>query len=294
MNMYQCPECYTEFAQGTKFCQNCGYKLQMEVISPMCPECGKTFPTGTKFCSEDGSELIASEMLTPCCEKCGKEYTDDTKFCIECGGKIVSIFCPKNDSKLVPRCEKCGREYTDGTKFCPEDGGQVLVKEGKGGFIKQLIDLLESWITKSDEFSEKFNEKEKEKAFKTSTFFSIGVLISFFLPWVDYVFTRLSAFKIPMVLDSLANFSQLFGKEMAYVKATYLLYLIPCFAIYNIISDLTKKENRWDVSEFWAGTTATAILLILALVNGGNLSVFGIGFYLTAIFSILGIVFRDR
>lgn len=137
MNIYQCPECGIGFSSGTKFCQNCGYKLQMEVVSPICPECGKIFPTGTKFCSEDGAELLAPEMLIPCCEKCGKEYTNGEKFCPECGGKIVSLFCPEEGAKLVSpekqtsRCVKCGIKYTDGTKFCPECGGKVVCNTSK-------------------------------------------------------------------------------------------------------------------------------------------------------------------
>ena len=191
---------------------------------------------------------------------------------------------------------KCinGKEYSNGTNFCPEDGGQVLAEasgeKSNGSFKEKGIDLLASWITKSDNFY----ENEDKKAFKTSTFFSIGILISFFLPWIDYVVTRFSAFRIPMALDSLANFGQSSGINMAYAKVSYLLYLIPCFAIYNIVSDLTRKENRWEINEFGTGITATVILLILFLANGGNLSIFGIGFYLTAIFSILGLVVSDR
>ena len=258
MDIYQCPKCYTEFALGMKFCQNCRCNLETEFIkTPTCPKCRKIFAIGTNFCNVDGSKLVSPE-------------------------------------KLIPRCVKCGKEYTDDTKFCPQDGGLVIAeasgKGGNGGFKEKGIELVENWITKSDEF----HENESKKAFKTSTFFSIGVLVSFFLPWVDYVITRFSAFEIPMALDSFANFGQLFGNNITYVKFTYLLYLIPCFAIYNIISDLTKKENRWGVSEFWTGLTFIAILLFLVLANGGNLSVFGVGFYLTALFSVLGLVYSDR
>ena len=91
MNMYKCPKCNAEFELGTKFCQNCGCKLEEESIErPICPKCFKVFSTGAKFCPDDGAKLVSLEKLTPRCVKCGKEYRDGTKFCPEDGGQILS------------------------------------------------------------------------------------------------------------------------------------------------------------------------------------------------------------
>lgn len=53
-----CPSCGTANAPGTKFCQNCGAKL--EAATPQerkCPACGAIVAPGVKFCSECGQRM---------------------------------------------------------------------------------------------------------------------------------------------------------------------------------------------------------------------------------------------
>ncbi|MDD4576522.1 MAG: zinc ribbon domain-containing protein, partial [Bacteroidales bacterium] len=122
--MYKCPKCNAEFELGTKFCQNCGCNLEMEIIeTPTCPKCGKIFPTGTKFCSEDGAKLVSPE-------------------------------------KLIPRCVKCGKEYTDGSKFCPDDGGQIIAEANRNFSAKDGNDFInktnDTVINIADNFGSQF------------------------------------------------------------------------------------------------------------------------------------------
>lgn len=77
-----CPNCNSEVPKNSKFCLECGTKIELlnenEVI---CLVCGKKTAKG-KFCMECGASLIAK------CAKCGAELPNGAKFCLECGEKL--------------------------------------------------------------------------------------------------------------------------------------------------------------------------------------------------------------
>ncbi len=56
----KCPGCGADNTPGTKFCHNCGMKLEVAPPAPRpveektCAGCGRVLPRGTKFCPECG------------------------------------------------------------------------------------------------------------------------------------------------------------------------------------------------------------------------------------------------
>jgi len=75
-----CPTCGKANAAGTKFCGDCGGK--MEVAKVPCVKCGAELREGAKFCSECGSTQEKEK-----CSNCQAELAQGAKFCPECGTK---------------------------------------------------------------------------------------------------------------------------------------------------------------------------------------------------------------
>lgn len=75
-----CPSCNKQNAAGTKFCSDCGGK--MEVAKVPCVKCGAELREGAKFCSDCGSSQEKAK-----CANCQHELAPGAKFCPECGTK---------------------------------------------------------------------------------------------------------------------------------------------------------------------------------------------------------------
>jgi membrane protease subunit (stomatin/prohibitin family) len=78
--MISCPTCNKPNPAGTKFCGDCGGK--MEVVQVPCVKCGASLREGAKFCNECGSK---QEKMK--CSNCQAELGAGAKFCNECGTK---------------------------------------------------------------------------------------------------------------------------------------------------------------------------------------------------------------
>ena len=79
-NTIACPSCGKQNAAGTKFCGDCGAK--METAKVPCVKCGAELREGAKFCSECGSSQEKAK-----CANCQHELAPGAKFCPECGTK---------------------------------------------------------------------------------------------------------------------------------------------------------------------------------------------------------------
>jgi membrane protease subunit (stomatin/prohibitin family) len=81
--MVPCPNCGKPNAAGTKFCGDCGGKMEVGMVP--CVKCGTPLREGAKFCNECGAK---QEKLK--CTGCQAELAPGTKFCNECGTKVES------------------------------------------------------------------------------------------------------------------------------------------------------------------------------------------------------------
>lgn len=52
-----CPSCGKQNNPGTKFCSECGGKLEVQPQPQVCPSCGAVVSEGIKFCSECGTKI---------------------------------------------------------------------------------------------------------------------------------------------------------------------------------------------------------------------------------------------
>ncbi|MGN6399073.1 MAG: hypothetical protein ACTHMD_01385, partial [Flavisolibacter sp.] len=102
----------------------------------------------------------------------------------------------------------------------------------------------------------------------------------------------LNGFEIPTSLDRLITIESLFNNDSdaVYLKLSYVLYLIPFLAFANIILDLAKsKFNMW-IDEFVIGIITVLLLFIIVKgIHENATSTLSIGYYLTMLFSLLGI-----
>lgn len=71
-----CPSCSAQINQGSKFCPECGAKIES---SKKCPSCGAEVPANSKFCLECGAKMTSTKCT------CGADIPAGAKFCPECG-----------------------------------------------------------------------------------------------------------------------------------------------------------------------------------------------------------------
>lgn len=78
-----CSECGAENPENTKFCKECGRKMESKPAGAFC-SCGAAIPAGSKFCPECGKPSAPAEITC----SCGAKNKAGTKFCSECGNRL--------------------------------------------------------------------------------------------------------------------------------------------------------------------------------------------------------------
>jgi membrane protease subunit (stomatin/prohibitin family) len=79
----KCPKCGAANTGASKFCNECGTKLEVATATVPCVKCGAQLKEGAKFCNECGAK-----QEKPTCPNCHAEVAPGARFCNECGTKI--------------------------------------------------------------------------------------------------------------------------------------------------------------------------------------------------------------
>ena len=94
----KCNFCNTEVSEGTKFCPNCGNKIEVPQ-SLKCPQCNTEVTEGVNFCPNCGSQIGITQPQK--CAKCGAELEEGEKFCSNCGTPVESAPLSHIDNKTL-------------------------------------------------------------------------------------------------------------------------------------------------------------------------------------------------
>ena len=135
--LLRCQQCGTGNPEGTKFCQECGAKLETPMpAAPVevatCPSCGFQNPVGTRFCQECGRDMEAPQEATgPICPSCGAANAAGDRFCKECGAPLDEAPAAENQQAPLagPTCPSCGAVNGADDRFCKECGSVLAVAE---------------------------------------------------------------------------------------------------------------------------------------------------------------------
>lgn len=117
----QCPNCEAQIDENTKFCTECGTKIENK-----CPECSTELPPDTKFCTNCGAQIGQKVPEEIKCPKCSKTLPANTKFCTDCGTKIEGL----RTAPTVPAKELPSDDPIDSLK---ETGNELM--KGVGGLF---------------------------------------------------------------------------------------------------------------------------------------------------------------
>ena len=79
----KCSKCGAANIAASKFCNDCGAKMETATETTPCVKCQAPLAEGTKFCNQCGAK-----QEKPKCPNCQHEVAADAKFCNECGTKI--------------------------------------------------------------------------------------------------------------------------------------------------------------------------------------------------------------
>jgi tetratricopeptide (TPR) repeat protein len=126
------------------------------------------------------------------------------------------------------------------------------------------------------------------------TFLSLGLLASFFLPWMKGEYIERTIFGYDILL---APFKNSIGRLEDLGIFLIFAYLIIIVSVYNIIRDLLQIKKTVFLNEFILGLIES-ILLILFVIPAyreyREYNVISFGFYSIVFFSILGIIYTYR
>ena len=136
----KCPKCQFDNPEGSKFCNECGNKLEL-----VCPECGKVNPLGSKFCNECGHDLRKPKEVPPVDYDQPQSYTPK-----HLADKILTTRTSvEGERKLVTVLFADVANYTSmSEKLDPEEVHQIM-----DGCFKILMDEIHRYEGTINQFT---------------------------------------------------------------------------------------------------------------------------------------------
>lgn len=126
---------------------------------------------------------------------------------------------------------------------------------------------------------------------KYTTALSASLLISFFIPWINWSFFKFSGYDLPPVINSFYPAGRLSIGAYQSVSIAYLLYLIPLCCVLSIIRDFTGLRLIPVISEFLAGLILSGVLYYyMDRHDEDMLHSLSTGYYFTVCLSVLGLI----
>ena len=126
---------------------------------------------------------------------------------------------------------------------------------------------------------------------KRDTIFTIGLLISFFLPWLDFKLFMISGYNTPQYLKKLSDFAEIVigNNDSSDLTLYYLIYSIPLICVFNMIKELSGNKGTFFLLQYII--VASCLICPLTILANYPVSSLTFGFYLTLTFVVLGIYF---
>ena len=184
-------------------------------------------------------------------------------------------------------------------KKCPYCAEEIHIDAIKCKHCREMLDgNLKSQSDKKNS-SNPFSENKRNLL----NICSIGIIISFFLPWFSDGLFKASGFDIPNYLDKISLFSNILsavtsvkteGSGIQLYKLSYLLYLIPIISLYSLYNDFRSSKMRKALNEYSISLVFLIVIYIILVVNKLNFQ-FEIALYITLLLSVIGCVifFKD-
>jgi len=136
----KCPHCQFENPMGSKYCLECGEKLELK-----CPQCGQVLPAEARFCNECGHDLQTPKETLPIDYDQPQSYTP--KFLAD---KILTTRSSiEGERKLVTVLFADVANYTSiSEKLDPEEVHQIM-----DGCFKILMDEIHKYEGTINQFT---------------------------------------------------------------------------------------------------------------------------------------------